>query len=135
MLGACGSPPQAPASSGLRVIRVVASNFGYQPDRIHITRGEVVRFVLENPTELPHELFIGSEADQAAHARHHREAGGGQGALAVEGPAAVYVPPGGTGQLEHHFDTAGELIIGCHLVGHWEAGMRATITVDADSGQ
>jgi uncharacterized cupredoxin-like copper-binding protein len=36
---------------------------------------------------------------------------------------------GESGDLVVTFDTLGEFVIGCHIPGHWEAGMRATIRV------
>ncbi|MEA2026476.1 MAG: plastocyanin/azurin family copper-binding protein [Chloroflexota bacterium] len=37
--------------------------------------------------------------------------------------------PGVSVEVVATFDEAGEMLIGCHVPGHWEAGMRGTITV------
>ena len=37
--------------------------------------------------------------------------------------------PGETGSLSMTFAEARSLLIGCHEPGHYEAGMRATLTV------
>ena len=36
-------------------------------------------------------------------------------------------PARGVAQLVHRFENPEETTIGCHLTGHWESGMRATI--------
>lgn len=43
----------------------------------------------------------------------------------------VHVAPFGTGRLEYTFDDAdaSEFVIGFHYPGHYDAGMRAIITV------
>lgn len=110
-----------------RVIRLVATNFGYEPSRIQVHLGEEVRFILENPTDLPHEIFIGSQAEQAMHAAQVSVAGADVEAADAGNPAAAYVPARGVAQLVHRFENPEETTIGCHLTGHWESGMRATI--------
>jgi uncharacterized cupredoxin-like copper-binding protein len=32
-------------------------------------------------------------------------------------------------ELKHAFTESGTVLLGCHEPGHWEAGMKATITV------
>lgn len=39
--------------------------------------------------------------------------------------------PGGTGEVVVTFDAGGSTIIGCHVPGHWEAGMRLDVTVES----
>lgn len=42
----------------------------------------------------------------------------------------VTVKPGSTRTLVHRFGTDETMLIGCHQPGHYEAGMKATVTVD-----
>ena len=42
---------------------------------------------------------------------------------------SVIVQPGETEELKFTFSTAGEWLAGCHLPGHYPAGMVATINV------
>jgi uncharacterized cupredoxin-like copper-binding protein len=44
---------------------------------------------------------------------------------------AVAVGPGETAELTYTFHEAGELIMGCHVAGHYLAGMRGTIIVES----
>jgi uncharacterized cupredoxin-like copper-binding protein len=55
----------------------------------------------------------------------HGEAG--EGGL----PAPVTIAPGDSVTVLATFEEPGEVLIGCHQPGHWEAGMRGTITVVA----
>ena len=55
-----------------------------------------------------------------------RDAGG---PLAHDHANSVSVEPGQTKTLELTFARAGTLEVGCHVPGHWDAGMRGTITV------
>lgn len=128
VLSGC-SAASAGQSPAPRVIRLVATNFGYEPSRVEVRLGEEVRFVLENPTDLPHEIFIGSEAAQAEHASRLAPAGADVEAADASDPAAAYVPAGGVAQLTYRFDDPAATVIGCHLVGHWESGMRAEVVL------
>lgn len=128
----CTAAPADPAPSGTRIVRLVASNFAFQPEHIEVQRGELVRFVLENPSDLPHEMFIGSADEQAQHNRAHRSAGPGVLEVAADGRAAVVVRANGTAQLEYRFGEPGVTVIGCHLIGHWESGMRAEVVILPD---
>ena len=42
---------------------------------------------------------------------------------------AIGVEPGKTRELTCTFDTPGETLAGCHVVGHYPAGTRVTITI------
>ena len=46
-----------------------------------------------------------------------------------EGVVAVSVDPGGAQAVTMTFDELGVLVIGCHVPGHWDAGMRVDITI------
>jgi len=45
-------------------------------------------------------------------------------------PAPVTIAPGETITVLATFDEPGAILIGCHQPGHWEAGMRGTITIE-----
>jgi uncharacterized cupredoxin-like copper-binding protein len=44
-------------------------------------------------------------------------------------PGAVTIEPGETVSVLARFDEPGETLYGCHQPGHWEVGMKGTITV------
>jgi uncharacterized cupredoxin-like copper-binding protein len=48
-----------------------------------------------------------------------------------EEPNAMTINPGETNELTWHFTEPGTVLIGCHQVGHYAGGMKATITVES----
>jgi uncharacterized cupredoxin-like copper-binding protein len=111
-----------------RVIEIEIDGFHFVPDHFTVHQDEVVRFMISNPDTRGHELFIGTIAEQA----ERREAG------PTAPPSAedvthfgygIYIPPMSDGELDYAFSAETDLLIGCHLPGHWEAGMVATIDV------
>lgn len=116
----------------LREIAVTMTDeLRFDPGTVVVMAGETVRFVLDNPTTAPHDFTLG---DAEAQARHHDEmaaaVGHGHGADAhADLPGPVLLEPGASAEVVATFDEPGELLIGCHVPGHWEAGMRGTIKV------
>ena len=96
----------------------------FVPDMITVHSGETVAFEIANPGQVPHEFVIGDAAEQAAH--EAEMAGGGMSSSEAN---AVDVPAGQTARLVYTFGQPGRLEIGCHVPGHYAAGMRGTIIV------
>jgi uncharacterized cupredoxin-like copper-binding protein len=110
-----------------RTVTVTLSDdMRFTPANWQATSGETVRIQLVNAGKVRHEFIIGTEADLKAHAEemknskvaHHHHAGN-----------AVSVAAGGKGELVWTFTDAGVLHIACFEPGHYEAGMRGTISV------
>ena len=97
----------------------------FTPDRIEVQTGETVAFEISNAGVLPHEFFVGTETQQQAH-----ESEMSSGAPMMDEPGAVDIPAGGTARLLYTFDRPGTLEYGCHIPGHYPAGMRGTIIVN-----
>jgi len=133
-LAAC-STGEAATSLGsdtdLRVITVDLLDFRFEPAAINVRLGESIRILAINRADIPHELFIGSPADQDRHHALHAEAPPDQQNQLDDGVTGIYVAGRGTAQFTYHFDEVGEIVIGCHLVGHFEAGMVGVIRVAA----
>jgi len=111
-----------------RVIEVVASDdFRFEPAEITVAVGETVTFRITNAGAIPHDFTLGDEAAQAAHAEEMAEM---SGMTMPDEPNAIVIAPGETKELTWHFTQAGDLIIGCHEIGHYEAGMRAAVVVE-----
>lgn len=116
------------ADSPDRTVRVrMFDDMRYEPNRLDVNAGETVRFEVTNSGEVRHEFFIGTPDEHSQHADEMRERDHDDEAHA--NPAAVTVEPGETGILEYTFDEAGELLVGCHQPGHYEAGMVVPLTV------
>ena len=101
----------------------------FTPDRIEVTAGETVRFVVHNAGQTAHEMVLGSDTEIREHAQamregqtHHDDHSHGSG-------AAITVPAGQKGELVVKFDQATTLQMACLIPGHYEAGMRGTVQV------
>ena len=91
---------------GAREIRVVGTEFAFEPNVITLHKGEPVNIVLVNEGSLPHELQIEAFGFHA-----HAEAG--------ETVTVGFVP-----------DETAELEFSCLIAGHYENGMFGNLTVE-----
>jgi uncharacterized cupredoxin-like copper-binding protein len=141
-------PPrrQAPARARPPTVKVVMNDqFRYRPDAMIVMAGRTVTFAVTNAGKLPHEFILGDQATQLDHERQMQAAAAGGGGTphvhghgghgTSSGPTgALTVPPGQTRRLSWTFDEPGVVIYGCHILGHWAAGMKGTIVVIAPDG-
>ena len=123
-------------ATGAPVRVVMNDRFRYRPAAIMVWAGRRVTFDVTNVGKLPHEFILGDRATQLDHERQmqHTPSAGGHphvhGADAASGASgALTVPPGQTRRLSWTFDQPGIVLYGCHVLGHWAAGMRGTIVV------
>jgi uncharacterized cupredoxin-like copper-binding protein len=124
------APPVAPSAAPSAVplsgeVKVVMSDaMRFAPDPITVKAGEEVTFVVTNDGVIVHEFFVGTEEEQLDHAAEMAAGGMSHGH-----DNALSLQPGETGSLTMTFAEAGSLLIGCHEPGHYDAGMKATLTV------
>jgi uncharacterized cupredoxin-like copper-binding protein len=97
----------------------------FTPDQVSVRAGETVAFEISNPGAVPHEFFLGPAAEQQAH-----EADMSGGAPMHSEPGQVDVPAGKTVRLVHTFEQPGTVEYGCHIPGHYSAGMRGTLSIN-----
>jgi uncharacterized cupredoxin-like copper-binding protein len=99
-----------------RVVRVVAGpGYGFSPSAISVARGETVTFEVTSMGGLVHEFMVG-RADAVA--------------ADTEGtPEVADIGMMQTKAVTATFDGSGPYAFACHAAGHYEAGMRGTITV------
>lgn len=110
----------------VRTIRVdMADTMRFTPDRIEVKRGETVSFVVRNAGKAMHEFVIGTLPALNEHAELMKKYPG----MEHDAPYMAHVEPGRTQRIHWTFNEAGTYHAGCLLPGHWEAGMKATITV------
>jgi uncharacterized cupredoxin-like copper-binding protein len=99
-----------------RVIRVTAGpGLAFNPSTVSVVRGETVTFVVTTMGPAAHEFMVGP-AD----------------AVAADAPGTPEIADIGmmqTKALTYTFDGAGPYAFACHAPGHFEAGMRGTITI------
>ena len=126
MSGSYGEP--ADASEADRTIEInVDNDLAFEPADFEVAVGEVVTFRLSNTGDVEHEFVLGDQAaqDEMAEMMESGDDHGGSGEMSN----AVSVHPGETEELTWRFTSEGTVLIGCHVPGHWEAGMQGTVTV------
>jgi len=85
-----------------------------------------VTFVVTNIGQITHEFTIGDAHVQDEHEQEMMSMGGPMG---HDEDNAISVAPGQTKELTYTFDMPGMSFAGCHVPGHYPAGMKATITI------
>lgn len=143
---AYGEP--AAAAQATRTITVIMRDNNYEPERITVKAGEVIKFVIRNEGELLHEFAIGRRADHMAHQKmmammldhgmitttsidpeKMKMDHGGMSMSHAHGPesGSVLVEPGKSAELVWKFRQADRLEFACTVPGHYEAGMVGRI--------
>ena len=114
------------ASAARRTITLdMSDNMRFTPERISVKRGETVRLRVANTGQVMHEIVLGTPASLDEHAQmmlkfptmEHGE------------PYMAHVSPGKSGDLVWNFNREGSFDFACLIPGHYQAGMRGTITV------
>lgn len=96
-----------------------------EPATMTVPAGVLVTFVVTNAGAIDHEFYLGDEAAQADHEREMQSMGG----MMHDEPQGIALDPGQTKELTFTFTEPGDTLAGCHVTGHYTAGMRAVITV------
>lgn len=107
-----------------RIEVTLSDTFRIEPATMEVKVGSPVTFVVTNSGVLPHEFYLGDEAAQEDH-----EAEMASGGMGHDEPEGIALEPGETKELTYTFESAGDSIAGCHVAGHYAAGMRASITI------
>ena len=119
----------AAAADADRVIEIVTDDdFSITPSEMTIAVGETVTLRVTNEGKLAHDFTLGRSDLQDEHDIEMAEMAGME--MADE-PNAFMIQPGETKELTWHFTEGGEVLIGCHVPGHYAAGMKAEISVEA----
>jgi uncharacterized cupredoxin-like copper-binding protein len=116
--------PSVPAA-GTRVEVALTDALRMEPASITVPAGVPITFVVTNSGAIDHEFYLGDEAAQTEHAAEMTEMGG----MTHDEPDGIALEPGETKELIHTFDSAGISLAGCHVAGHYSAGMKAEIAV------
>jgi uncharacterized cupredoxin-like copper-binding protein len=140
------TPPIRPGSSGApREVNVVLKDWVFLPDPVDVVPGETVLLHVVNGGLEIHELVIGDQAVQDAwEAAEAATVGAPPGPTPVvsvppgEAGIRIVVPSGGrvdvTWTVPGSASEVDALVLGCHIPGHWEKGMRADLRVASPLG-
>jgi uncharacterized cupredoxin-like copper-binding protein len=127
-MGASAAPMPMTSTSTAPVTRTIQIDatdaLRFAPEALTVRAGETIAFDIRNSGSVPHEFFIGTADEQMAHEQEMAS-----GMPMHDDPNGVDVPAGQTVRLVYTFNSAGTLEYGCHVPGHYAAGMRGTITV------
>jgi uncharacterized cupredoxin-like copper-binding protein len=117
VLGAC-----SPARAAHETIAITINHSRFTPAVFQVSAGTTVTFVVRNDDPIAHELIVGNEVVQAVHEtgseRHH-------GAK----PGEISIPSDEERSTTYEFDQPGRVLLGCHLPGHYDYGMRGHVDV------
>jgi uncharacterized cupredoxin-like copper-binding protein len=103
----------------------MSDSMRFTPETIRVKQGQTVRFKVTNGGKLMHEMVIGTGEELNEHAElmkkfpnmEHDEAN------------MAHVAPGTTEDIVWQFTKAGDFSFGCLVPGHFDAGMKGTISV------
>jgi uncharacterized cupredoxin-like copper-binding protein len=118
LLGGCATS----AATERPEVAVNINHSRFAPDELRVESGTTVRFVIHNRDPIDHEFILG---DATVQRRHENGTHAEHDAV----PGEVSVPAGKTRSTSFTFAEPGRLIIGCHLPGHYDYGMRADVIV------
>ena len=101
----------------------------FDPSTLTVKAGETVQFQVTNTGKLEHEFVLGDQLMQDQHEQEMRGKGGMSG-MQIGGTNAIDVAPGQLKTLTFTFPaTPGIYLYGCHVTGHYAAGMHGTVTI------
>lgn len=125
-VAACGEAGSS-AEDADRIVEVSMKDNAFDPNSLSVESGETVTFRFTNNGAVAHDAYIGDAQEQEEHGES-MDSGDMEGHNMGDGDSLL-LEPGKSGELTHTFEDAGEILIGCHQPGHYEAGMKSTVTV------
>jgi uncharacterized cupredoxin-like copper-binding protein len=117
------------AGNAAKVSRTVAVDMNdamrFTPSSITVKQGETIRLVVKNSGKLKHELVLGTEKELKEHYEQMKKFP----EMEHDDPNMVSLAPGKTGEIIWQFTKAGTVDFACLQPGHYEAGMKGSVTV------
>lgn len=113
-----------------RTIEVTARDIEFSTSEIEVEPGETIRFVIHNEGMLDHDFTIGDRETQDAHRAEMQEMMGHMDDHNHGAHNAVMIPPGETRELVWTFSGEEDVMFGCNIPGHFEAGMHGDFEIE-----
>lgn len=140
------SAADTPQTTGIvapQTMDIVMREHSFEPATIRLKSGQAVRLLVRNEGLIAHAMMIGRELERLTWGpgeRPREDFFGGvdlsqsikYGAIDRSRATEVTLYPGGSASLIFTVpaDRTGEWEIGCLIPGHYESGMRGTLTVE-----
>lgn len=117
-----------PGKKATRTVTIdMTDNMRFTPASVSVKQGETVKFLVKNSGKIKHELVLGTPEMLKEHYAMMMKMPGMEHAE----ENMVTVAPGATGEVVWRFSKAGEVQFGCLQPGHFDAGMKGAVTVQA----
>ncbi len=125
-VGQAGDPAQATRTIEVRALE----DRRFDPSEITVKPGETVTIRVTNTASSLHEFYLGSEQQQEDHEEEMAAMGDAEMKMSDE-PNRIFMEAGETKEITWTFPESGTVLYGCHMPGHYAAGMRGTVRVEA----
>lgn len=114
-----------------QVIQISAlDSMSYDPPKITVDAGSVVKFVVTNKGEIAHAWAIDTVQEQLEHEAGMENVDMSNMMTHMDSePNGFVLKPGETKTLVWTFTKGGDIQYACHLPGHYGAGMHGTVAV------
>lgn len=123
---AWGEPAEAAEAD--RVVEInMLDELRFEPDAVEVSVGETVTFHVTNAGQLSHDFTLGDEETQNKHDAEMAE--GGMSGTGPDEPNVMTLDGGEQGELTWRFTAPATILFGCHVPGHYDAGMVGTLTI------
>jgi len=108
-----------------RTIKVRLLDIRFEPTTLTVRVGDTVKFEIANQGALEHEFLLADASEQAEHEREVQA----MPTMKMDHINGVSVGPGKRATLIWTFTQFGDLEYGCHVPGHFVAGMVGHLLV------
>ncbi len=101
----------------------------FHPSTLNIKQGETIRFIATNDGQVLHEFVLGTPETNDKHAELMVKFPG----MEHDEPYMTHVGAGMQGEIIWTFNRLGDFDFACLIAGHYQAGMRGTISVSSSN--
>lgn len=101
----------------------------FDPGMLRVKQGETIRFTAKNDGQILHEFVLGTTETNDKHAEMMVKFPG----MEHDEPYMTHVSAGEQGEIIWTFNRVGDFDFACLINGHYQAGMKGTISVGTDS--
>ncbi|MGE0060479.1 MAG: plastocyanin/azurin family copper-binding protein [Xanthobacteraceae bacterium] len=117
--------PAKPSRTVKVIMREDGKKMLFEPNSIAVRKGEQIRFVLDNAGAKDHEFVLATVTENKKHAEMMKK----HPHMEHDDPNAKQLAASLSGEVLWKFTKTGTFEFACLIPGHYEAGMRGSITV------